>query len=43
LHLQTNRHHRRLRGRQLLHENYVKRSEMAAYLAKALGLHWPDA
>ena len=24
-------------------ENYVKRSEMAVYLAKALGLHWPDA
>ncbi len=23
-------------------ENYVKRSEMAVYLAKALGLHWPD-
>ena len=24
-------------------ENYVKRSEMAVYLAKALGLHWSDA
>jgi len=23
-------------------ENYVKRSEMAVYLAKALGLHWSD-
>ncbi len=23
-------------------ESYVKRSEMAVYLAKALGLHWPD-
>ena len=23
-------------------ENYVKRSEMAVYLAKALGLHWAD-
>ncbi len=23
-------------------EQYVKRSEMAVYLAKALGLHWPD-
>jgi len=24
-------------------ESYVKRSEVAVYLAKALGLHWPDA
>ncbi len=24
-------------------ESYVKRSEIAVYLAKALGLHWPDA
>jgi len=23
-------------------EQNVKRSEMAVYLAKALGLHWPD-
>ena len=35
-------HHGRMRGRELLPDAPLTRGQMAVFLAKALGLHWPN-